>query len=1256
MAPRIFLVPAHSQLLEAEGTVKLHIYANGEVLIRTEEEFDPDGLTEIKPGLQQSGVAPEIIDSLRDRIIAPEAGRRDRQLLNAYIELIGPTDPSWLERLQALGLELLQYQPNYTYLSRGSVEALQEAGQLPFVLHVTPVTEAIKPRQRLPEAGEKLVWLVVQGEMEMIPQIIAALNKLPEVTIDPQEEIEPVGFYLRLKAKISALGQDLLLQQPQVLAVEAYVPRLLEDEVANLILAGQYNALGQPSGSYLRWLEDRGINGAGVTIGIVDAGVDTTHPALQGRSRDFTGGSKSWHGTFVAGHAAGCYLQERDENQFIYGLGVAPAAQILAQDNQRSSSALCRETVANFGTVQNNSWGAGTQRVMTYGSLEAVYDHLVRNADPQSHAAKPLTICFSAGNSGIAGLTRPKAAKNVIVTGNSENYRPRVGKDESDNIEEIYSGPHASSHGNCGDGRIRPHITIAGEWTASANYDSYAGDREYISPQLTWGGGTSAASPKTAGACALLIQWWRQHNHGSDPSPALLRALLVNGAVPMQSAGSIPNPIQGWGRLNLENILAQDRRCIYVDQSVILKQRGEQRQWQIRVDQLHQPLKITLAWTDPPGAIGSGTATMPAIINKLALRVETNGKLYRGNQFINGWSVANGSAAGEGWDNLQNVYLPEGAVQGTVTVSVVALEITTNCFTNQISNPQQDFALVISNASLDAATNSTEVFVGLDQAAPGTEKPGEEEDFWADDDSTQDNSTSQWWNDIDSQTGSTTPSPAGDLDAWWLAGEKVRVEAETNRRQPTLAENKTLLQALQTGMQGVVKSAHRLALGTRSRLETSRLKRITQATEPEQAYIDILEALNSSLSQVLAHLMARWQDFTARKQRQASVLLVGNGTRVTAADIATMGRLSFWGDLYLVSPSAPILTFLAQQLQRQVGIHFRLAPDSASLPLVVQDTLMAACGAHRLVVSPQGTARGFQVVSGDRSLLIQVQLPPQQPAELQLLRPGLPPQIITTQPGGMAQIELKAAQGEPFWAGAWTIQLPPEVAAQSLVQVWAWSDLQFTLTEKKSAAQSLITLRGTGGTRFSQLQVKPRSLSAKSVTEEGGRSRDKVLEVQIEASRLDYQHHRTSLYAPTISAWMPSTSTVVDLTLQVTGIDAQGYPFSRVLHHNLLQLQPRSQQRLHKSALPVLLVEAKIAKVHYAKGVVTALTLQQGTKQRRVRVSSPLLRQQLVKVKLSQSSEIFCFRVRGEEAIAVIRVLSPHLDLSRFYQQVLDTN
>jgi subtilisin family serine protease len=609
--------------------------------------------------------------------------------LLAYVELAGPVEPGWLEALRRRGVELLQYRSAGTYLGSGTDVAFRTAEELRFVRRVVPVTSAMKPRVGFPTDRSRSVWVVLVAK-------------------------PPTGalYFKRVPASLTEEAQRRVLAVPHVLAVESREPPVLQDEVTGLILAGQYDREGIPSGSYLEWLRAHGLDGVGVTIGIVDSGVNVDHPAFAGRIRDLANGKQSWHGTAMAGLAAGRYLEERDEAGYLYGLGVAPAADLLAQDRFAPPEEVCRQTVTEVGpsgvpgTVQNNSFGKGTRNPMDYGSEEALYDLMVRNSDPRGSAPKPLTICFAAGNEGTKGLNRPAGAKNVLVTGNSSTYRPRDGGIEAETISAVYSGNYdtgfyASSLGNCGDGRIRPHVVAPGQWSATANHGAQPGERRYLSRRLTWGGGTSGATALTSGACALLTQWWRREA-GRDPSPALLRALVVNGAVDTGDGGPIPNRRQGWGRLNLENILAPDLRRAWLDQSLLFTSSGQQRVWPIRLADAARPLKITFAWTDPPGPLGSGTPEISAIVNRLALRVEVGEKTYFGNHFAGGWSIP-GAAEREGWDNLQNVYLPAEAVAEEIAqVSVTALEIAMDCLTGRVESPRQDFALWISNGVLES--------------------------------------------------------------------------------------------------------------------------------------------------------------------------------------------------------------------------------------------------------------------------------------------------------------------------------------------------------------------------------------------------------------------------------------------------------------------------------------------------------------------------------------------------------------------------
>ena len=1301
---RIILVPATAKLLEHSTTETLHVYANGDILVRTSAPVSASETLLETPVSIGVRLPEEQTEKRSESSGHALDGLVDRDIINAYIELIGPVDRTWLETLNQLDIDLLQFRPEHTFLSRGTVNAFRQALKQSFVVDVLPVSAEIKPQPIAPESGDQDVWIIVQAPIALAASVIAELTALPDVSIDPHQDIDTVGFYLRLRATVSATGQAGLLHHSKVLAVEPYSPVQPEDEVSGLILAGQYDRTGRPQGSYLRWLEDHGLNGEGVTIGIVDAGVDVSHPSFTGRIRDLNPERRSWHGTFVAGHAAGCYLQEKDDNQFIYGLGMAPKADLLVQDNQSTPTALCRETVREkglsgpSGTVQNNSWGAGTTNPMDYGSQEATYDRLVRNADPESPIAKPLTICFSAGNSGANGLTRPKAAKNIIVTGNSENYRPEIGKDQSDNISEVYTGPRGSSHGNCGDGRIVPHLVAPGEWTASANYDSHAGDKEYISPKLTWGSGTSAASPKTAGACALLIQWWRQHNHNEDPSPALLKAMLVNGAEPMSSTGFIPNKLQGWGRLNLENVLRQDMRRIYVDQTQRLTQRAEQQTWQVQPVNPSWPVKVTLCWTDPPGALGTGTAAATAIVNKLALRVTLNGQLYRGNQFQNGWSYGSGSSDREGWDNLQNVFLAPGIATGTVQISVTALDITTNCLTGKIDTPQQDFALVITNGVVERETSA--VFIGIDLNAQASPPPATS--YWAGANHDGQDLNHNWWQSIDKASLNapppTKPFPKPptqpQIDAWWLQDDIVWSKSESDRDQPIAP---AIVQSLQAGITVVTAGkANQIVLASKTNAESNRNHDqsliVIQQNHDDSSDVnaetsrDVTQLLASSvaLSESLAQLMQNWTQFDAlNKTDRSAVLLVGTGTRVTPADISALRRITLLGQLYLVSDDARLLSFLVQRIYRRSNLICRLAKDTNALPTLLRDTIVEASGGQQLsiaktsqMIEGQGHSTcAFDVTSCDHHLTIRLQFPPGFAPGIDLYRPGQEIISLNTdhpvaniQTADIQTADIQTLVGEDFLqfdcgivaAGGWKIRLRQQgLEDVCRVRVWAWNDLGINITPKilpiNDSTQGeelaiLMTVSGREGMTFNRIQGQPRSMYETADLSAIQAESDRPISVNATEPRSS-QRQPTNESSRIIQAAELGTvlriapptqgAIAIDLPLWVDGLDAKGNPFTRLIRHSVIDLEPRSQwrKRIEPSLIP-LLITAKIVAVEQESGEIVRLRLQQGDRVRSVFVTSALLRSQLEwLLQQSWSAQEWLVGVVGAELYGLYRSL-----------------
>jgi subtilisin family serine protease len=257
-----------------------------------------------------------------------------------------------------------------------------------------------------------------------------------------------------------------------------------------------------------------GYTGEGVTVGVVDSGVDQTHPDLAGREQAERNFGESpdtvdriGHGTHVGSTVA----------------AVAPGAKLLdAKVFDDNGFATESEIIAGMkwaveqgADVLNLSLGADDWPGID--PLEAAVDTL--------SAEHGVLVVVAAGNSYRPGtIGSPASADSALAVG---------AVDGSDAPAAFSSrGPRV------GDGAVKPEITAPGVGiTAAQPGGGYA--------ELN---GTSMATPHVAGAAALLAQ---RHPEWTG---AQLKAALVASATPSSDATPFD---QGAGRVDVPAAIGQ---------------------------------------------------------------------------------------------------------------------------------------------------------------------------------------------------------------------------------------------------------------------------------------------------------------------------------------------------------------------------------------------------------------------------------------------------------------------------------------------------------------------------------------------------------------------------------------------------------------------------------------------------------------------------------------------------------------------------
>lgn len=607
------------------------------------------------------------------------------------VQFKGPISEVMKQILESCGARILEYIPFNAFIVHMTQEQKKMVTLVPYVRWIGNYEPAYKisPLFSAIEHDERVVlFLFMDADVdEVITEIQNSGAGIIDVQLSQYNKVVVVRASEKECAAISRI--------PGIMYLEPYQESVAFNEQAQWVT--------QTWQTSYRRIWNKGIDGTGQVVNTSDTGILTSHnmfrdPAYPitnwgdfpshrkiiayklptGSSAAFGDNSAgSWHGTHTAGTICG-------DDSYVGGSvaddGMPFKAKMYFEDIGTSSGGLSIPSnydylwqppyTGNAGgaaRVSSNSWGQTSGNY--YSSTSRMVDIFMWNH-------KDFLICFSAGNDGpSSGTVHPPAtAKDCITAG-------ACGNGSGANMIADFS-----SRGPTADQRLKPTVSAPGENLRSSlgpNNDSYS----LMS-------GTSMASPCIAGNAALVRDYFASGfyptgdevpgNAWTYISAAMVKACLVNSALPDLQGLTIPDNNTGWGRICLDEVLyfTNDIRHLAVWDDTVGVATGEYNEYQVTVNNQSEPLKITLVWTDYYGAAYSN----PAIVNNLDLRVTgPDATEYRGNQYSGGQSVANPSS----WDtrNVEENVRRDVPETGTWTIRVIG--------TNVPQGTRQPYALVV---------------------------------------------------------------------------------------------------------------------------------------------------------------------------------------------------------------------------------------------------------------------------------------------------------------------------------------------------------------------------------------------------------------------------------------------------------------------------------------------------------------------------------------------------------------------------------
>ena len=567
------------------------------------------------------------------------------------------------DAITALGGDVYNFISNHTQLVVMDPAERDAVAQLPFVRWVGPYHTEFRLDEGL-LAGLNAGTLGTQKYNVMVFQRGLAQKQIVANAIvglgGSHDPLGAEGFLL--EATLSPEQLAFVASLDQVQWIDKWGPPEADMDIARQIGGANYIQA------------QAGFTGQGVRAEVMDVGTQSNHPEYVASFQWHGTGANGTHGTSTHGinFAKGLNATARGmlpDVQLGYG-----ATSLGGAARYTHTAELVNPSLPYQCVYQSNSWG--DPQVTQYTSKSQELDDIIFIND--------IIICQSQSNTGNQ-TSRPQAwAKNIVSVGAAFHQNTLTKADDSWSF--------GASIGPAQDGRIKPDLMHFYD-----NIFTTAAGSSYTSGF----GGTSGATPITAGHFGLLFQMWHAGIFGnptgatvfaSRPHSTTAKAMMINTASSYPFSGTahdLTRTHQGWGMADLAK-LYDERNNIYVVDEWDVSGNLQNRLYTGQTLAGATELKVTLVYLDKAGT----TSSTQHRINDLTLKVTApNATVYWGNNglLIGNWSTAGGVPNTK--DTVENVFVQSPAA-GTWQVEVQFNEINVDTHP-ETPEIDADYALVI---------------------------------------------------------------------------------------------------------------------------------------------------------------------------------------------------------------------------------------------------------------------------------------------------------------------------------------------------------------------------------------------------------------------------------------------------------------------------------------------------------------------------------------------------------------------------------